>query len=96
MLRKIFGAKKDEITGEWRKLHNAELHTLHSSPDIIRNLNSRLLRWVGNVARMDLSRNAYRILLEKLEGKRLLVRLRRRWEDIIKMELREMNYDAGE
>ena len=59
--RKIFGAKRDEITGEWRKLHNAELHTLYSSPYIIRNLKSRRLRWTGHVARMEQSRNAYRV-----------------------------------
>ncbi|KAJ4448034.1 hypothetical protein ANN_10046 [Periplaneta americana] len=58
VLRKIFGAKRDEVTGEWRKLHNAELHTLYSSPDIIRNIKSRRLRWAGHVARMGESRNA--------------------------------------
>ena len=60
-LRKISGAKKDEITGEWRKLHNAELHALYSSPNIIR----RRLRWAGHVARMEQSRNAYRVLVGK-------------------------------
>ena len=59
VLRKIFGAKKDEITGEWRKLRNAELHALYSSPNIIRSLKSRRLRWAGFVARMEQSRNAY-------------------------------------
>ncbi|KAJ4448569.1 hypothetical protein ANN_10587 [Periplaneta americana] len=63
VLRKIFGSKKDEVTGEWRKLHNTELHTLYSSPDIIRNIKSRRLRWVGHVARMGESRNAYRVSL---------------------------------
>ena len=57
VLRKIFGAKRDEMTGYWRKLHNAELHALYSSPNIIRNLKSRRLRWVGHVARMEQSRN---------------------------------------
>ena len=52
VLRKMFGAKRDEITGEWRKLHNTELHALHSSPNIIRNLKSRRMRWAGHVARM--------------------------------------------
>ncbi|KAJ4442449.1 hypothetical protein ANN_04035 [Periplaneta americana] len=61
VLRKIFGAKRDEVTGEWRKLHNAELHALYSSPDIIRNIKSRRLRWAGHVARMGESRNAYRV-----------------------------------
>ena len=60
VLRKIFGAKRDEITGEWRKLHNTELHALYSSSNIIRNLKSRQLRWAGHVARMEQFRNAYR------------------------------------
>ena len=70
VLRKIFGAKKEEITGKWRKLHNAELHALYSLPNIIRNLK---LRWARHVRCMELSRNAYRILVGKPEGKRLLV-----------------------
>ncbi|KAJ4431549.1 hypothetical protein ANN_20148 [Periplaneta americana] len=89
VLRKIFGAKRDEVTGEWRKLHNTELHALYSSPDIIRNLKSRRLRWAGHVARMGESRNAYRVLV----GRRPLGRPRRRWEDNIKMDLREVGYD---
>ncbi|KAJ4448991.1 hypothetical protein ANN_00383 [Periplaneta americana] len=93
VLRKIFGAKRDEVTGEWRKLHNAELHTLYSSPDIIRNIKSRRLRWAGHVARMGESRNAYRVLVGRPEGKRPLGRPRRRWEDNIKMDLREVGYD---
>ena len=68
VLRKIFGAKKDEITGEWRKLHNAELHALYSSPNKIRSLKSRRLGWAGQVARMEQSRNAYRVLVGKSEG----------------------------
>ena len=63
VLREIFGAKRDEITGEWRKLHNAVLHALYSSPNIIRNLKSRRLRWAGHVARMEQYRNAYRVLV---------------------------------
>ncbi|KAJ4436743.1 hypothetical protein ANN_16875 [Periplaneta americana] len=93
VLRKIFGAKRDEVTGEWRKLHNAELHALYSSPDIIRNLKSRRFRWAGHVARMGESRNAYRVLVGRPEGKRPLGRPRRRWEDNIKMNLREVGYD---
>ncbi|KAJ4450654.1 hypothetical protein ANN_02083 [Periplaneta americana] len=85
---KIFGAKRDEVTGEWKKLHNAELHALYSSPDIIRNIKSRRLRWAGHVARMGESRNAYRVLVGRPEGKRPLGRPRRRWEDNIKMDLR--------
>ncbi|KAJ4434425.1 hypothetical protein ANN_22987 [Periplaneta americana] len=93
MLRKIFGAKRDEVTGEWRKLHNTELHALYSSPNIIRNLKSRLLKWAGHVARMGESRNAYRVLVGRPEGKRPLGRPRRRWEDNIKMDLREVGCD---
>ncbi|KAJ4448579.1 hypothetical protein ANN_10598 [Periplaneta americana] len=91
--REIFGAKRDEVTGEWRKLHNAELHALYSSPDIIRNIKSRRLRWAGHVARIGESRNAYRVLDGRPEGKRPLGRPRRRWEDNIKMDLREVGYD---
>ncbi|KAJ4438972.1 hypothetical protein ANN_14926 [Periplaneta americana] len=93
VLRKIFGAKRDEVTGEWRKLHNTELHALYSSPDIISNIKSRRLRWAGHVARMGESRNAYRVLVGRPEGKRPLKRPRRRWEDNIKMDLREVGYD---
>ena len=93
VLRKIFGAKKDDITGEWRKLHNAQLHVLYSSPNIIRDLKSILLRWAGHVARMEQSRNAYRVLVGKPEGERPLGRPRRRWEDNIKMDLREVVCD---
>ncbi|KAJ4428345.1 hypothetical protein ANN_24364 [Periplaneta americana] len=96
VLRKIFGAKRDEVTGEWRKLHNTERHALYSSPDIIRNIKSRRLRWTGHVARMGESRNAYRVLVGRPEGKRSLGRPRRRWEDNIKMDLREVGYDDRE
>ncbi|KAJ4436360.1 hypothetical protein ANN_18992 [Periplaneta americana] len=92
VLRKIFGAKRDEVTGEWRKLHNGELHALYSSRDIIRNIKATRLRWVGHVARMGESRNAYRVLVGRPEGKRPLRRPRRRWEDNIKMDLREVGY----
>ncbi|KAJ4428113.1 hypothetical protein ANN_24127 [Periplaneta americana] len=94
VLRKIFGAKRDEVTGEWRKLHNTELHALYSSPDIIRTIKSRRLRWAGHVARMGESRNAYRVLVGRPEGKRPLGRPKRRWEDNIKMDLREVGYDG--
>ncbi|KAJ4427685.1 hypothetical protein ANN_25334 [Periplaneta americana] len=90
---KIFGAKRDEVTGEWRKLHNTELHALYSSPDIIRNIKSRHLRWAGHVARIGESRNAYRVLVGRPEGKRPLGRPRRTWEDNIKMDLKEVGYD---
>ena len=78
---------------EWRKLHNAELHTLYSSPIIIRNIKSRRLRWAGHVARMEQFRNAYRVLVGKSEGRRPLGRPRARWEDNIKMDLREVGCD---
>ncbi|KAJ4433923.1 hypothetical protein ANN_16237 [Periplaneta americana] len=93
VLRNIFGAKRDEVTGEWRKLHNTELHALYSSPDIIRNIKSRRLRWAGHVARMGESRNAYRMLVGRPEGKRPLGRPRRSWEDNIKLHLREVGCD---
>ena len=76
VLRKIFGAKRDEITGKLKKLHNVELHPLYSSPNIIRNLKSRRLRWTGHVARMEQFRNAHRVLVGKPESKRRLGRPR--------------------
>ena len=85
VLRKIFGAKRDEITREWRKLHNTELHALYSSPNIIiGDLKSRRLRWTEHVALMEKFRNVYRALVGKPEGKRCLGRPRRRWEINIK------------
>ncbi|KAJ4449410.1 hypothetical protein ANN_00809 [Periplaneta americana] len=93
-LKKIFGAKRDEVTGEWRKLHNAELHALYPSPDIIRNIKSRRLRWAGHVARMGEFRNSYRVLVGRPEEKIPLGRPRRRREDNIKMDLREVGYDG--
>ncbi|KAJ4429769.1 hypothetical protein ANN_21973 [Periplaneta americana] len=90
VLKKIFRAKRNEATGEWRKLHNTELHALYSSPDIIMNIKSRRLRW----ARMGEFRNAYKVLVGRPEGKRPLGRPRRRWEDNIKIDLREVGYDG--
>jgi hypothetical protein len=69
VLRGIFGPKMDEVTGEWRKLHNGELHNLYSSPDIMRQIKSRRMRWAGHVARMGEGRNVYRVLVGKPEGK---------------------------
>ncbi|KAJ4449036.1 hypothetical protein ANN_00430 [Periplaneta americana] len=95
VLRKIFGAKRDEVTGEWRKLHNTELHALYSSPDIIRNIKSRRLRWAGHIASMGESRNAYRVLVGRPDGKRPLGRSRRRRENNINMDLREIRHIGG-
>jgi hypothetical protein len=90
LLRRIFGPKRDEITGEWRKLHSGELHNLYSSPDIVRQIKSRRMRWAGHVARMGERRNEYRVLRGKPEGKRPLERPRRRWEGGIRMDLGEI------
>jgi hypothetical protein len=78
MLRRIFGPKRDEVTGDWRKLHNEELYKLYSSTNIIRMIKSRRMRWAGHVERMGAKRNACRILVGKPEGKRPLGRPRRR------------------
>jgi hypothetical protein len=90
VLRRIFGPKRDEVTGEWRRLHNKELYALYSSPNIIRVIKSRRLRLTGHVARMGDRRGAYRALVGKPEGRRPLERPRHRWEDNIKMDLREV------
>jgi hypothetical protein len=84
VLRRIFGPKRDEVTGEWRKLHNEELHELY-----FRVIRSRRMRWAGLVARMGEGRGVYRVLVGKPEGKRPLGRPRRRWENNIKMDLQE-------
>jgi hypothetical protein len=90
VLRGIFGPKRDEVTGEWTKLHNGELHNLYSSPDIIRQIKSRRMRWARHVARMGEGRKVYRVLAGKPEGKRPLERPRRRWQYGIEMDLREI------
>jgi hypothetical protein len=72
VLRRIFGPKREEVTGEWRKLHSGELHNLYSSPDIIRQIKSRRMRWAGHVACMGEGRNVYRVLVGKPEGKKTL------------------------
>jgi hypothetical protein len=74
VLRRIFAEQKDEVTGKWRKLHNEELHDLYSSPSIIRVMKVRRMRWAGHIARMGEKRNAYRLLVGKLEGRRPLGR----------------------
>jgi hypothetical protein len=83
-------------TEEWRKLHNGVLHNFYSSPDIIRQIKSRRMRWAGHVARMGEGRNVYRLLMGKAERKRPLERPRRRWEDGIKMDLREIGWGGVE
>jgi hypothetical protein len=94
VLRRIFGPKRDEVTGGWRKLHNEELHNLYASPSIIRMLKSRRMRWAGHVTRMGEKRNAYRILVGNPEGKRPLGRPKRRWMNNIKMDLRQIGWDG--
>jgi hypothetical protein len=86
VLRRIFGPRRDEVTGGWRKPHKEELHDLYSSPSIIRIIKSRRMRWAGQVARMVEKRNAYRLLVGKSEGKRPPGRPRRRWLDSIRMD----------
>jgi hypothetical protein len=84
--------KRDGVTGGWRKLHNEELHGLYSSPSIVRVIKARRMRWAGHVARMGEVRGAYNILVGRPEGRRSLGRPRRRWEDSIKMDLREIEF----
>ena len=90
VLRRIFGPKRDEVTGEWRKLYNEELNDLYSSPNIVRVIKSRRMRWAGHVACMGAGRGVYRVLVGKPAGRRPLGRPRRRWEDNIKMDLQEV------
>jgi hypothetical protein len=92
--RRIFGPKRDEVTGDWIKLHNEELHSLYSSPSIIRMIKSRRMRWAGHVAPMGEKRNAYRVFVGKPAGKRPLGGPRRRWVDNIKMDLKEIRWDG--
>jgi hypothetical protein len=92
VLRRIFGPKRDEVKGEWRKLHNEELHDLYSSPSIIRIIKPRRMRWAGHVARIGEKRNAYRLLVGKPEGKRPLGRPRRRCVENIKSDLGEVGW----
>jgi hypothetical protein len=94
VLRRIFGPKREE-DGSWRKLHNDELHSLYSSPNIFKGIKSRRMRWAGHAARMGEGRGVYRVLVGKPEGKRPLGRPRRRWEDNIKMDLRKIGIDGA-
>jgi hypothetical protein len=90
VLRRIFGPKRDEVTGEWRKLHHEELSDLFSIPNILWVVKSRRMRWAGHVARMGEGRGVHRVLVGNPEGKRPLRRPRRRWEDNIKTDLQEV------
>jgi hypothetical protein len=95
VLTAIFGRKRDEVTGEWRRLHNKKLHALYSSPNIIRVIKSRRLKWAGHVTLMGERRGAYGVLVGKPEGRRPLGRPRRRWEDNIKMRVEEVGWVHG-
>ena len=87
---RVFGPKREEVTGEWRKLHNEELSDLYSLLNIMRVVKSRRMSWAGHVARMGEGRGVHRVLVGKPEGKRPLERPRHRWEDNIKMDLQEV------
>ena len=89
MLRRLFGPKRDEITGEWRKLYNEEINDLYSSPNIVRVIKSRIMRWAGHVARKGERRSVYRVLVGQPVGKRPLGKPGRGWEDN-KMDLQEV------
>jgi hypothetical protein len=89
VLRRIFGQKRDEVTGEWRKVHNEELRDLYSSTSIIRIIKLRRMRWAGHVARMG-EKNAFRLSVTKAERKRPLGRPRRKWMDNVMMDLGEV------
>jgi len=90
VLRRTFGPKRDEVTGEWRKLHNGEPNVMYSSLNIVWVIKSRRMRWAGRVARMGEGRGVYRVLMGKPGGKRPLGRPRRRWKDNIMMYLQEV------
>ena len=92
VLRRRFGLRGDEVTGEWRRLHNEELKDLYCSPNIVRVIKSRRMRWAGNVALMGEESGVYRALVGKPDGRRPLGRPRRRWVDNIRMEFQEVGY----
>ena len=95
-VRRVFGPKRDEVTGKWRKLHNEELSDLYSLPNIVRVVESRRMSWAGHVARMGEGRGVHRVLVGKPEGKKPLGRPRLRWEDNIKMDLQEVGGVCGD
>ena len=90
MLKRIFGPKRDEIIGEWRKLHNEKLNVVYASPSTVRVIKSRRMRWAGHVTRMGERIDVYRVLVGKPERRRPLGRPRRRWEENIKIDLQEV------
>jgi hypothetical protein len=90
VLRRIFKPTRDEVTGEWRKLHNEELNNLYSSPNILRVITLRRMRWAGHVTRMGKGRGVYRFFVGMPEERRPLGRSRHRWEDNIRMDIREV------
>jgi hypothetical protein len=96
VLRRVFGPKRDEETGEWRKLHNKEMNDLYSLPSIVRMVKLRQMRWTGHVARMGEDRGVHRVLVGKPEGKRPLERPRYRWGDNIKKNLQEVGGGHGD
>jgi hypothetical protein len=96
VLRSVFGPRRDEVTVEWRKLHNEELNDLYSLPNIERVAKSRIMRWAGHVARMGEWRGVHRVLVGKPEGRRPLRRPRRRWGDNIKRDLQEVGGGCGD
>jgi hypothetical protein len=91
---RIFGPKREE-DGSWRKMHNDEIHSLYSSPNIVRVIKSRRMRWAEHVARMGEGRCVYRVLVGRPEGKIPLGRPRHRWEDNIKMDIRDIGIDVA-
>jgi hypothetical protein len=95
-LRRVFGPKRDEVTGEWRMLHNDELNDLYSLPNIVRVVKSRRMRWAGHVARVGEDKGVHRMLVGKSDRKRPLGRPRRRWEDNIKMDLEAVGGGRGD
>jgi hypothetical protein len=96
VLKRVFGRKRDVVTGERRKLHNEEMNDLYTLPNIVRVVKSRRMRWAGHVARMGENSGVQRVLVGKPEGKRPLGRPRRRWEDNIKMDLQEFGGSRGD
>jgi hypothetical protein len=96
VLRRLLGPKRDEVIGQWKKLHNEKLNELYSLPNIVREVKSRRMRWAGHMARMGEDRGVRRVLVGKPEEKRPLGRPRRRWENTIKMDLQEVGGGRGD